>query len=82
MAHSANAGFGVPVRLTRNWVGVIIASLVGFWWVSSFVVLYVWVESKPAGSYAPNWLPLLMMDTLIGVLGLAGYVVLGAGLPE
>jgi len=61
---------------------VIIASLVGFWWVSSFVVLYVWVEFKPAGSYALNWPPLLMMDTLIGVLGLAGYVVLGAGLPE
>ena len=74
----------MPARLTKNSVGIIIASLVSLWWVGTFFA-YLNASMNRVGSYAPDLFGLFglfIMDVFAGAMGFAFYVALSQKLPE
>jgi hypothetical protein len=84
MRTGRDGGIGMPARLTKNSVGIIIASLVSLWWVGTFFA-YQNASMNRVGSYAPDLFGLFglfILDVFAGAMGFAFYVALSEKLPE
>ena len=60
---------------TKDALATMLALSVALWWVGSFVLT---IAFPRPGSYAPNWLALVILDLVAGAMGFAIYAILRA----